>query len=174
MRPAGHHRQADRGRLHARRHRYLVGRDGGADPRRRRCTGMLMHNAYGYGRSPAASARITVPNGSAAPVLVSGGRPSGRCADQRPSPTSSTARRATCWRPGQACCRADPRKSSLELAFSARTSDRNAMRAEIEQTFDMDATDIYGLSEVIGPARREMRGDQRRAAHLGRSFLSPR
>ena len=25
------------------------------------------------------------------------------------------------------------------------------MRAEIEQSFDMDATDIYGLSEVIGP-----------------------
>src|SRR5204863_9446370 len=27
----------------------------------------------------------------------------------------------------------------------------NAMRAEIEDAFDMDATDIYGLSEVIGP-----------------------
>ena len=27
----------------------------------------------------------------------------------------------------------------------------NAMRAEIEQTFDMHAVDIYGLSEVIGP-----------------------
>jgi phenylacetate-CoA ligase len=27
----------------------------------------------------------------------------------------------------------------------------NAMRAEIEQAFDMDAVDIYGLSEVIGP-----------------------
>ena len=27
----------------------------------------------------------------------------------------------------------------------------NAMRAEIEGAFDMDATDIYGLSEVIGP-----------------------
>src|SRR5438045_9280253 len=25
------------------------------------------------------------------------------------------------------------------------------MRTEIEQSFDMDATDIYGLSEVIGP-----------------------
>jgi phenylacetate-CoA ligase len=27
----------------------------------------------------------------------------------------------------------------------------NAMRGEIEAAFDMDATDIYGLSEVIGP-----------------------
>jgi phenylacetate-CoA ligase len=27
----------------------------------------------------------------------------------------------------------------------------NAMRAEIEASFDMDATDIYGLSEVMGP-----------------------
>ena len=27
----------------------------------------------------------------------------------------------------------------------------NAMRAEIEDAFDMDAVDIYGLSEVMGP-----------------------
>src|SRR5207302_717047 len=45
----------------------------------------------------------------------------------------------------------DPRKSSLKFGIFGAEPWTNAMRAEIEQTFDMDATDIYGLSEVIGP-----------------------
>jgi phenylacetate-CoA ligase len=45
----------------------------------------------------------------------------------------------------------DPRKSSLKIGIFGAEPWTNAMRAEIEQSFDMDATDIYGLSEVIGP-----------------------
>jgi phenylacetate-CoA ligase len=45
----------------------------------------------------------------------------------------------------------DARKSSLKIGIFGAEPWTNAMRAEIEQTFDMDATDIYGLSEVIGP-----------------------
>src|SRR5436305_1947461 len=45
----------------------------------------------------------------------------------------------------------DPRKSSLKFGIFGAEPWTNAMRAEIEQAFDMDATDIYGLSEVIGP-----------------------
>src|SRR6202034_97883 len=45
----------------------------------------------------------------------------------------------------------DPRKSSLKLGIFGAEPWTNAMRTEIEQAFDMDATDIYGLSEVIGP-----------------------
>ncbi len=45
----------------------------------------------------------------------------------------------------------DPRKSSLKIGIFGAEPWTNAMRAEIEQAFDMDATDIYGLSEVIGP-----------------------
>jgi phenylacetate-CoA ligase len=45
----------------------------------------------------------------------------------------------------------DPRKSSLKFGIFGAEPWTNAMRAEIEQTFDMEATDIYGLSEVIGP-----------------------
>jgi len=45
----------------------------------------------------------------------------------------------------------DPRQSSLKIGIFGAEPWTNAMRAEIEQTFDMDATDIYGLSEVIGP-----------------------
>lgn len=45
----------------------------------------------------------------------------------------------------------DPRTSSLAIGIFGAEPWTNAMREEIEQTFDMHAVDIYGLSEVIGP-----------------------
>jgi phenylacetate-CoA ligase len=45
----------------------------------------------------------------------------------------------------------DPRRSSLAIGLFGAEPWTNAMRAEIEQSFDMDAVDLYGLSEVIGP-----------------------
>ncbi|MEM8656126.1 MAG: phenylacetate--CoA ligase PaaK [Pseudomonadota bacterium] len=45
----------------------------------------------------------------------------------------------------------DPRASSLDVGIFGAEPWTNAMRAEIEQAFDMHAVDIYGLSEVIGP-----------------------
>src|SRR6186713_2537053 len=45
----------------------------------------------------------------------------------------------------------DPRSCSLKIGIFGAEPWTNAMRAEIEASFDMDATDIYGLSEVIGP-----------------------
>jgi phenylacetate-CoA ligase len=45
----------------------------------------------------------------------------------------------------------DPRKSSLKVGIFGSEPWTNAMRGEIETSFDMHAVDIYGLSEVIGP-----------------------
>lgn len=45
----------------------------------------------------------------------------------------------------------DPRKSSLAVGIFGAEPWTDAMRAEIEQAFDMHAVDIYGLSEIIGP-----------------------
>jgi len=45
----------------------------------------------------------------------------------------------------------DPRQSSLQVGIFGAEPWTNAMRAEIEESFDMHAVDIYGLSEVIGP-----------------------
>jgi phenylacetate-CoA ligase len=45
----------------------------------------------------------------------------------------------------------DPRRSSLRIGIFGAEPWTNAMRAEIEAAFDMDAVDLYGLSEVIGP-----------------------
>ena len=45
----------------------------------------------------------------------------------------------------------DPRASPLEVGIFGAEPWTEAMRAEIEDAFDMHAVDIYGLSEVIGP-----------------------
>jgi len=45
----------------------------------------------------------------------------------------------------------DPRESSLAIGIFGAEPWTNAMRLEIERTFDMHAVDIYGLSEVMGP-----------------------
>ena len=45
----------------------------------------------------------------------------------------------------------DPRACSLKVGIFGAEPWTEAMRREIEQTFDMHAVDIYGLSEVMGP-----------------------
>ena len=45
----------------------------------------------------------------------------------------------------------DPGTCSLRVGICGAEPWTEAMRREIEQRFDMDALDIYGLSEVIGP-----------------------
>ena len=45
----------------------------------------------------------------------------------------------------------DPRTSSLRIGIHGAEPWTDEMRREIEARFDMDAVDIYGLSEVIGP-----------------------
>ncbi|HEY6335859.1 MAG TPA: phenylacetate--CoA ligase PaaK [Alphaproteobacteria bacterium] len=45
----------------------------------------------------------------------------------------------------------DPRQSSLRIGIHGAEPWTEAMRKEIEDHFDIDAVDIYGLSEVMGP-----------------------
>ncbi|GAV43265.1 phenylacetate--CoA ligase PaaK [Streptomyces acidiscabies] len=45
----------------------------------------------------------------------------------------------------------DPRSTSLEVGVFGAEPWTEAMRREIEERFGIDAVDIYGLSEVIGP-----------------------
>ncbi len=45
----------------------------------------------------------------------------------------------------------DPKSSSLKIGIFGAEPWTNSMRAEIEAAFGMDAVDIYGLSEVMGP-----------------------
>jgi phenylacetate-CoA ligase len=45
----------------------------------------------------------------------------------------------------------DPQKSSLDVGIFGAEPWTDAMRAEIEDAYNMHAVDIYGLSEVMGP-----------------------
>jgi phenylacetate-CoA ligase len=45
----------------------------------------------------------------------------------------------------------NPRKSSLKIGMFGAEPWTNAMRQELESELDIDALDLYGLSEVIGP-----------------------
>ena len=45
----------------------------------------------------------------------------------------------------------DPRRSPLKIGIFGAEPWTQAMRSEIEEAFDIDAVDIYGLSEVMGP-----------------------
>jgi phenylacetate-CoA ligase len=45
----------------------------------------------------------------------------------------------------------DPSETSLKIALCGAEPWTNAMRAEIENNFNIDAMDTYGLSELIGP-----------------------
>jgi len=47
----------------------------------------------------------------------------------------------------------DPRSSSLRLGIFGAEPWTNDMRAAIEHRMGIDAVDIYGLSEVMGPWR---------------------
>ena len=117
--------------------------------------GQLLHNAYGYGlftgglgiHAGAERLGLTV-------VPVSGGmteRQVQLIADFRPelitvTPSYMLAILDEFRRQGL-----DPRASSLRVGIFGAEPWTNALRAEIEDAFAMDAVDIYGLSEVIGP-----------------------
>src|SRR6516165_8783101 len=117
--------------------------------------GMLVHVAYGYGLfAGGLGAHAGAEKLGCGVVPMSGGmteRQVQLIADFRPevimvTPSYMLAILDEFRKQGL-----DPRASSLEIGIFGAEPWTNAMRAEIEQAFDMDATDIYGLSEVIGP-----------------------
>src|SRR5947207_11622160 len=118
-------------------------------------TGMIIHNAYGYGLfTGGLGVHYGAERLGCTVVPVSGGMTERQVQlinDFKPdiitvTPSSMLALRDESKRQGL-----DPRKSSLKIGIFGAEPWTNAMRSEIEQSFDMDATDIYGLSEVVGP-----------------------
>ena len=117
--------------------------------------GMIVHNAYGYGLfTGGLGAHYGAEMLGCTVVPVSGGMTERQVQlinDFRPdiitvTPSYMLAILDEFKRRGL-----DPRQSSLKIGIFGAEPWTNAMRTEIEQSFDMDATDIYGLSEVIGP-----------------------
>jgi phenylacetate-CoA ligase len=117
--------------------------------------GMILHNAYGYGLF---TGGLGLHDGAqrlgCSVVPVSGGmteRQVQLIADFRPdiitvTPSYMLAILDEFRRQGL-----DPRDTSLKIGIFGAEPWTNAMRREIETGFAMDAVDIYGLSEVMGP-----------------------
>jgi phenylacetate-CoA ligase len=67
----------------------------------------------------------------------------------------------------------DPRATSLKFGVFGAEPWTNAMRHEIERAFAMDATDIYGLSEVIGPGVAQECVESKDGLHVWEDHFHP-
>jgi phenylacetate-CoA ligase len=117
--------------------------------------GMILHNAYGYGLF---TGGLGLHDGAqrlgCSVVPVSGGmteRQVQLITDFHPdiiavTPSYMLAILDEFRRQGL-----DPRESSLKIGIFGAEPWTNSMRREMESGFAMDAVDIYGLSEVMGP-----------------------
>src|SRR6202789_4051786 len=118
-------------------------------------TGMIMHNAYGYGLfTGGLGAHYGAERLGCTVVPVSGGMTERQVQlinDFKPdiitvTPSYMLAILDEFRRQGL-----DPRDCSLKVGIFGAEPWTNAMRREMEAGFAMDAVDIYGLSEVMGP-----------------------
>jgi phenylacetate-CoA ligase len=117
--------------------------------------GDLVHVAYGYGLfTGGLGAHYGAERLGCTVVPMSGGQTEKQVqliVDLRPdvimcTPSYVLVIADECERQG-----IDPRTLSLQVGIHGAEPWTDAMRAEIEERFAMDAVDIYGLSEVLGP-----------------------
>jgi phenylacetate-CoA ligase len=118
-------------------------------------SGMIIHNAYGYGLfTGGLGVHYGAEQLGCTVVPISGGmteRQVQLICDFRPDIITVTPSYMLAILDEFKRKKIDPRQCSLRIGIFGAEPWTNAMRAEIEDAFDMDATDIYGLSEVIGP-----------------------
>jgi phenylacetate-CoA ligase len=69
--------------------------------------------------------------------------------------------------------RLDPRQTALKIGIFGAEPWTNSMRAEIEDAFGMDAVDIYGLSEVMGPGVANECVETKDGLHLWEDHFYP-
>ena len=117
--------------------------------------GMMVHVAYGYGLfTGGLGAHYGAERLGATVVPMSGGS-----TERQIVLIMDLCATVLCATPSYALAMAevaeqqgvDLRKSALRVGIFGAEPWSNAMRAEIEYGFAMDAVDIYGLSEVMGP-----------------------
>jgi len=117
--------------------------------------GMKIHNAYGYGLfTGGLGVHYGAEKLGCAVIPVSGGmteRQVKLIVDFEPDIITVTPSYMLAILDEFRAQGIDPKKSSLRIGIFGAEPWTNAMRAEIEESFDMHAVDIYGLSEVMGP-----------------------
>ena len=139
--------------------------------------GMIVHVAYGYGLfTGGLGAHYGAERLGCTVVPVSGGMTERQVTlieDLRPdiimvTPSYMLAILDEFRRQGL-----DPRASSLAIGIFGAEPWTNAMRAEIEEAFDMHAVDLYGLSEIIGPGVANECVETKDGLHLWENHFYP-
>ncbi|MBU6497509.1 MAG: phenylacetate--CoA ligase [Rhodospirillales bacterium] len=139
--------------------------------------GMMVHNAYGYGLfTGGLGAHYGAERLGCAVVPVSGGmteRQVQLIQDFRPDAIMVTPSYMLALLDGFIKAGIDPRQSSLRFGIFGAEPWSNALRVEIEKTFGLDATDIYGLSEVIGPGVAQECVETKDGLHIWEDHFYP-
>src|SRR5262245_6963745 len=139
--------------------------------------GMKLHNAYGYGLfTGGLGLHYGAERLGLVTIPVSGGmteRQVQLIADFEPDIITVTPSYMLAILDEFRRLGSDPRKTSLKVGIFGAEPWTNAMRAEIEQAFDMHAVDIYGLSEVIGPGVGNECVESKDGLHLWEDHFYP-
>lgn len=117
--------------------------------------GMKVHNAYGYGLfTGGLGAHAGIERLGATVIPVSGGQTARQAQlidDFRPDAILCTPSYLLTIADALEDAGLDPADTSLKIAVLGAEPWTNEMRREIERRLNIDAVDIYGLSEVMGP-----------------------
>ena len=140
-------------------------------------SGMIIHNAYGYGLfTGGLGVHYGAEQLGCTVVPVSGGMTERQVQlinDFRPDIITVTPSYMLAILDEFKRQRLQPRRSSLRFGIFGAEPWTNAMRTEIEQAFEMDATDIYGLSEVIGPGVAQECVESKDGLHIWEDHFYP-
>jgi phenylacetate-CoA ligase len=117
--------------------------------------GMKVHNAYGYGLfTGGLGAHAGIERLGATVIPVSGGQTARQAQlinDFQPDAILCTPSYLLTIADALEEAGLDPAATSLKIAVLGAEPWTNEMRREIERRLNIDAVDIYGLSEVMGP-----------------------
>jgi phenylacetate-CoA ligase len=117
--------------------------------------GMRVHNAYGYGLfTGGLGAHAGIEKLGATVIPVSGGQTARQVQliqDFAPDAIMCTPSYLLTIADAMEEAGMDPRSSSLKVAVLGAEPWTEQMRQELEERLAIDAVDIYGLSEVMGP-----------------------
>ncbi|MBS1698267.1 MAG: phenylacetate--CoA ligase [Actinobacteria bacterium] len=117
--------------------------------------GWKVHNAYGYGLfTGGLGAHTGIERLGATVIPMSGGQTARQAQlihDFEPDAIMCTPTYLLTIADALEEAGIDPRSTSLKVGILGAEPWTNEMRHQIEQRLDIDAVDIYGLSEVMGP-----------------------
>ncbi len=139
--------------------------------------GMMVHVAYGYGLfTGGLGAHYGAERLGCSVIPMSGGMTERQVLtihDFRPDVIMVTPSYLLQILDGFIKAGLDPRESSLRFGLFGAEPWTNAMRAEMERAFDLEATDLYGLSEVIGPGVAQECVETKDGLHIWEDHFYP-